>query len=197
MGTRAPAVLVLESGTIFIGEEWGAPGIVSGWVAVSDDAEGWERTLSTDQASGKILLFTAAHVGNTGLTRSDLLERGLKASGVVVSQPSRITSHYLSSETMENTLREAGIVGICRVDTRAVVKTLTDSPQEAAILSGDALRHIVGNLDPNDVGEAASFPPLGASGRIDLTTIGALLHDTSLAAEIFAKAAPTREATNA
>jgi carbamoyl-phosphate synthase small subunit len=70
--------------------------------------------------------MTAPHVGNTGMNDDDPESRRIWVSGYVVRDPARVPSSWRSVRTLEDDLREQGVVGISGVDTRALTRHLRD-----------------------------------------------------------------------
>ena len=70
--------------------------------------------------------MTAPHVGNTGMNDEDAESRRIWVSGYVVRDPARIPSSWRSRRSLDDALREQGVVGISGVDTRALTRHLRE-----------------------------------------------------------------------
>jgi carbamoyl-phosphate synthase small subunit len=70
--------------------------------------------------------MTAPHVGNTGMNDEDAESRRIWVSGYVVRDPARIPSNWRSRRSLDDALREQGVVGISGVDTRALTRHLRE-----------------------------------------------------------------------
>ncbi|MDY5154483.1 carbamoyl-phosphate synthase domain-containing protein [Actinotignum urinale] len=137
------ALLILEDGTIFHGTPYAQRGRSSGVLCGTTAAFGYQELLTSQDVTGKIVLFTTPHIGNTGVL--DLGEDSqYTAAGVIIRDPIARGSHYQKTGELEEALKNAGVVGIQQVDTRAIMRKIRDTPQTATILSGeDAHNYLV------------------------------------------------------
>jgi carbamoyl-phosphate synthase small subunit len=70
--------------------------------------------------------MTAPHIGNTGLNDEDPESDRIWVAGYVVRDPSRVASRWRSRRTLEDTLRDQGVVGVAGIDTRALTRHLRE-----------------------------------------------------------------------
>ncbi|UIJ34148.1 glutamine-hydrolyzing carbamoyl-phosphate synthase small subunit [Allobranchiibius sp. GilTou73] len=137
---RSPATLVLEDGTTFIGEAYGASGVTFGEAVFSTGMTGYQETLTDPSYHRQVVVMTAPHVGNTGVNDEDGESRRIWVSGYVVRDPALRPSNWRSVRTLEDDLRDQGVVGICGIDTRALTRHLRErGAMRVGIFSGDAL----------------------------------------------------------
>ena len=154
--------LLLEDGTRFDGEGFGATGRRVGEVVFTTGMVGYPESLTDPSFRGQILTFTYPLLGNYGVppagTRGTdglpLLEsEGLQPRGVVVRGTTR-PSHWTSGRTLEQWLEEEGVPGIRGIDTRRLTEHLRTEGVVRGVL---------------DVGRAGSPPDdaelLGAVAR--------------------------------
>jgi carbamoylphosphate synthase small subunit len=71
------AILLLEDGTSFIGNGFGATGKISGEVVFSTQMVGYPEALTDPSYKGKILTFTYPLVGNYGVPSKTELDHNL------------------------------------------------------------------------------------------------------------------------
>lgn len=83
-----PAVLVLEDGTRYEGDAYGAVGETLGEVVFSTGMTGYQETLTDPSYAGQIVVQTAPHIGNTGVNEEDMESRQIWVDGYVVRDPS-------------------------------------------------------------------------------------------------------------
>ena len=126
MNGHTPALLVLEDGRTFRGEAFGAPGETFGEAVFSTGMTGYQETLTDPSYHRQVVVMTAPHVGNTGMNDDDPESRRIWVSGYVVRDPARVPSSWRSVRTLEDDLREQGVVGISGVDTRALTRHLRE-----------------------------------------------------------------------
>ena len=140
MTVPAPAVLVLEDGTRYEGNAYGATGRTLGEVVFATGMTGYQETLTDPSYAGQIVVMTAPHVGNTGMNDEDPESSRIWVSGYVVRDPSRIVSNYRGLRSLDDDLESNGIVGISGIDTRAVTRRLRDAgAMRGGVFSGNDL----------------------------------------------------------
>jgi carbamoyl-phosphate synthase small subunit len=121
-----PALLVLEDGRTFHGEAFGAEGETFGEAVFSTAMSGYQETLTDPSYHRQVVVMTAPHVGNTGMNDDDPESRRIWVSGYVVRDPARVPSSWRSRRSLDDELREQGVVGISGVDTRALTRHLRE-----------------------------------------------------------------------
>lgn len=131
------AVLVLEDGTRYAGDAYGARGTTVGEAVFATGMTGYQETLSDPSYAGQIVVMTAPHIGITGMNDEDLESSQLWVAGFVVRDPSRVVSNFRSQRSLDDDLDEQKIVGISGIDTRALTRRLRDAgSMRAGIFSG-------------------------------------------------------------
>ncbi len=126
MPTHAPALLVLEDGRTFRGEVFGAEGETFGEAVFSTGMTGYQETLTDPSYHRQVVVMTAPHIGNTGMNDEDPESDRIWVSGYVVRDPARIASSWRSRRSLDDALKEQGVVGISGVDTRALTRHLRE-----------------------------------------------------------------------
>ncbi len=121
-----PAMLVLEDGRTFHGDSYGAPGETFGEAVFSTGMTGYQETLTDPSYHRQVVVMTAPHVGNTGMNDEDPESSRIWVSGYVVRDPARIPSSWRSRRTLDDALRDQGVVGISGIDTRALTRHLRE-----------------------------------------------------------------------
>nr|WP_207619282.1 glutamine-hydrolyzing carbamoyl-phosphate synthase small subunit [Nocardioides sp. IC4_145] len=118
--------MVLEDGRSFTGEAFGAPGETFGEAVFNTGMTGYQETLTDPSYHRQVVVMTAPHVGNTGINDEDPESRRIWVAGYVVRDPARVPSSWRSRRTLDDELREQGVVGISGVDTRALTRHLRE-----------------------------------------------------------------------
>ncbi|GGV10552.1 carbamoyl-phosphate synthase small chain [Streptomyces litmocidini] len=137
---KTPAVLVLEDGRIFRGRAYGAVGETFGEAVFSTGMTGYQETLTDPSYHRQVVVMTAPHVGNTGVNDEDPESGRIWVSGYVVRDPARVSSNWRSRRSLDEELRDQGVVGIQGIDTRALTRHLRESgAMRVGIFSGNAL----------------------------------------------------------
>jgi len=138
LAAREPAVLVLEDGRAFRGEAYGARGETVGEAVFSTGMTGYQETLTDPSYHRQVVVMTTPHVGNTGMNADDQESRRIWVAGYVVRDPALRPSSWRSTATLEDELREQGVVGICGIDTRALTRHLRErGSMRVGIFSGE------------------------------------------------------------
>ncbi len=120
------ALLVLEDGRTFRGDSFGAVGETFGEAVFSTGMTGYQETLTDPSYHRQVVVMTAPHIGNTGMNDEDPESRRIWVSGYVVRDPARVPSNWRATRTLDDELREQGVVGISGVDTRALTRHLRE-----------------------------------------------------------------------
>ncbi|UZJ26141.1 glutamine-hydrolyzing carbamoyl-phosphate synthase small subunit [Rhodococcus antarcticus] len=134
------AALVLEDGRIFRGEAFGATGTTLGEAVFCTGMTGYQETLTDPSYHRQIVVATAPQIGNTGWNDEDDESARIWVAGYAVRDPSRRSSSWRATGTLDDELVAQGVVGIAGIDTRAVVRHLRErGSMRAGIFSGDGL----------------------------------------------------------
>ncbi|MGN6160214.1 MAG: glutamine-hydrolyzing carbamoyl-phosphate synthase small subunit [Marmoricola sp.] len=121
-----PALLVLEDGRVFRGESYGAEGETFGEAVFSTGMSGYQETLTDPSYHRQVVVMTGPHVGNTGMNDEDPESSRIWVSGYVVRDPARVPSNWRSERSLDDALRDQGVVGISGIDTRALTRHLRE-----------------------------------------------------------------------
>ena len=135
------AKLVLENGTIFNGESFGANGETTGEVVFNTSLTGYQEILTDPSYAGQIVTMTYPLIGNYGVNTEDLESVKPQVAGFVVKEYSEFPSNFRSTESLGDWLLKHNIVGIQGIDTRMLTKM---------IRSVGAMRGIISTKDLDD-----------------------------------------------
>ncbi|MEI6038830.1 MAG: glutamine-hydrolyzing carbamoyl-phosphate synthase small subunit [Actinomycetes bacterium] len=131
------AFLVLDDGAIYEGQSWACEGETFGEAVFSTGMTGYQETLTDPSYHKQVVVMTAPHIGNTGMNSADAESSKIWVSGFVVRNPSPRVSNWRSEISLEDSLIDAGVVGLQGVDTRAVTRHLRDrGSMRVGIFSG-------------------------------------------------------------
>jgi carbamoyl-phosphate synthase small subunit len=134
------ALLVLEDGRVFGGQEFGATGQGLGEAVFATGMTGYQETLTDPSYHAQIVVQTAPQIGNTGWNDEDDESARIQVAGYVVRDPSRSPSSWRSRRSLADALREQEVVGVAGIDTRALVRHLRErGAMRSGVFSGDAL----------------------------------------------------------
>jgi carbamoyl-phosphate synthase small subunit len=120
------ARLVLEDGTTYAGESFGARGAALGELVFCTGMTGYQETLTDPSYHRQIVVATAPHIGNTGWTAEDDESEHVWPAGYVVREPARLPSNWRARTGLGDELARQGVVGIHGVDTRALTRRIRE-----------------------------------------------------------------------
>ena len=137
MSEQKRAFLVLEDGSIYEGESFGAAGEGFGELVFATGMTGYQETITDPSYAGQIVLQTAPHIGIVGMNQRDEESAKIWVAGYVVKEPSRMKSSWRAERSLEDELASSGVVGISDVDTRAITLRIRNAgAMRAGIFSG-------------------------------------------------------------
>ncbi|MGA3287412.1 MAG: glutamine-hydrolyzing carbamoyl-phosphate synthase small subunit [Bacteroidota bacterium] len=135
------AKLILENGTIFAGESFGASNETTGEVVFNTSLTGYQEILTDPSYNGQIVTMTYPLIGNYGVNGDDLESVKPQVAGFIVKEYSTFPSNFRSTESLGDWLAKHNITGIQGIDTRMLTKM---------IRSVGAMRGIISTKDLDD-----------------------------------------------
>jgi carbamoyl-phosphate synthase small subunit len=84
--TGAPALLVLEDGTVFRGTGFGAEGEAFGEAVFNTGMAGYQEVLTDPSYAGQIVVMTSPHQGNYGVNAEDAESDRIHVAGFAVRE---------------------------------------------------------------------------------------------------------------
>jgi carbamoyl-phosphate synthase small subunit len=118
--------LILENGKVFEGLSFGARGCVTGEVVFTTGMTGYLETLTDKSYYGQIVVQTFPLIGNYGVIPEDFESGSISPRGYIVKHPCRTPSNFRSKGTIEEFLKERGIIGLYGIDTRELTKIIRE-----------------------------------------------------------------------
>ncbi len=135
--SKVPAVLLLADGKRFEGHAAGAVGITTGEIAFNTGMYGYQEIFTDPSYHKQILVMATAHIGNYGVHDQEVESVKVQIAGLVTKNYSSIASRSGASGTLQNYLERDSVVGICDLDTRALVRHIRQSGAMNAIICSD------------------------------------------------------------
>ncbi|MGY8812700.1 MAG: glutamine-hydrolyzing carbamoyl-phosphate synthase small subunit [Pseudomonadales bacterium] len=133
-----PAILALADGSVFRGESIGADGSSVGEVVFNTAMTGYQEILTDPSYSRQIVTLTYPHIGNTGVTPEDVESNKVRAAGLVIRDLPLLASNWRSKQSLDEYLKDNGIVAIAGIDTRRLTRILREKgSQSGCLLAGD------------------------------------------------------------
>lgn len=116
--------LILEDGSVYAGEGFGADIEASGEVVFTTGMTGYQEAITDQSYANQILVFTNPLIGNYGVTLADYESLRPQIKGVICHQVARHPDNWRMQETLPEFLQKMNIPGIQGIDTRELVKKL-------------------------------------------------------------------------
>lgn len=136
-------LLILEDGTVFEGQAFGADLDVTGEIVFNTGMTGYQESITDQSYNGQILTFTYPLVGNYGINRDDYESIHPTCKGVVVSENARRASNWRKQMTLDEFLKAKNIPGISGIDTRALTKIIrSHGTMKATLANKGDLNHL-------------------------------------------------------
>lgn len=131
------SAILLADGTILYGVPFGAAGTTVGEFVFHTGMTGYQEILTDPSYCGQVVTMTYPEIGNTGINPEDDESRRAWASGFVVRNVSPVVSNWRATMSLDDYLKQQGIVGIRDVDTRALTLRLRDTGAMMGIISSE------------------------------------------------------------
>lgn len=116
--------LILEDGTVFVGEGFGSMEDSIGEVVFNTGMTGYQEILSDPSYCGQIVTLTYPLIGNYGINRDDFESIKPAISGFIVKEVCEIPSNWRSQFTIDEYFKEKNIPGLAGIDTRKLTRII-------------------------------------------------------------------------
>ena len=133
------AVLLLEDGTVFEGNAFGAVGQNCGEVVFNTSMTGYEEILTDPSYHEQIITMTYPLIGNYGTNHDDVESRKVFARGFIVKENCEYPSNWRNKESLSSYLRANNVVGLEGIDTRQLVRHIRTEGAMRGIISSTEL----------------------------------------------------------
>jgi carbamoyl-phosphate synthase small subunit len=136
---KAPAVLLLEDGTVFYGKAAGVVGTATGEICFNTGMTGYQEIFTDPSYYGQLMVTATAHIGNYGVHEEEVESETVKIAGLICKKFSDIYSRPSGYASLQEYFERDNKVVICDVDTRAIVRHIRNSGAMNAIISSEIL----------------------------------------------------------
>lgn len=120
------AYLILENGTVFVGDSFGACQETTGELVFTTGMVGYLETLTDPSYFGQLVVQTFPLIGNYGVIPSDLESSAPALKAYIVREWCQEPSNFRCEGILDTFLKDNGVVGICGIDTRYLTKVIRD-----------------------------------------------------------------------
>ena len=138
--------VVLEDGTVFEGESFGAAGESIGEVVFNTSLAGYQEILTDPSYTSQIVTMTYPLIGNYGVNDADIESGRVQVSGFIVKEACPYPSNFTSQKTLSDYLKENNIVGVAGVDTRKLTRHIRVAGAMKGIIYAGEQEPIIANL---------------------------------------------------
>src|SRR5690606_34759638 len=136
------AILILEDGTVFKGKALGAIGTTGGELCFNTGMTGYQEIFTDPSYYGQLVLTTTSHVGNYGVIPTEVESDRIQIKGLVCKEFSTHFSRKMANGSLQEYFEKAGVVGICEIDTRELVRHIRNKGAMNAVISSEDLDEV-------------------------------------------------------
>ncbi|NLZ49723.1 MAG: glutamine-hydrolyzing carbamoyl-phosphate synthase small subunit [Clostridiales bacterium] len=129
------ARLILENGIVFQGEAFGYLEETVGLVVFNTAMAGYQEVLTDPSYYGQIVVMTYPLIGNYGLNLEDVESNSPKVKGLIVQEACDYPNNFRCEIKLEDYLKNNKIIGLQKIDTRALTKVLRDKGTMKGIIT--------------------------------------------------------------
>jgi carbamoyl-phosphate synthase small subunit len=162
--------LILQDGTIYEGEAFGAPATTFGEIVFHTAMSGYQEVLTNPIYHNQFVMFTTPTIGAAGINHRADESIVPTVKGVIAREIADVSTNRLQPMNLNSYLQRHDIPGISRIDTRALARHLRDTgTQKASIVdvpdehAFDQLRAMV--LTTQQVAQVSTPKPYANPGR--------------------------------
>ena len=135
MAAKQRGMLVLEDGSVYVGDSMGSEGEAIGEIVFNTSMTGYQEIITDPSYWGQMVVFTCPHIGNVGVNHDDVESRGIFVRAVLARQLCDQPSNWRSEQTLPGYLRDGGVPALSGVDTRRLTLTIREKGVMRAALS--------------------------------------------------------------
>ena len=135
MQSLANAILYFENGRSFSCKSFGAEGTQVAEVIFNTSLTGYQEITTDPSYAGQFITFCMPEIGNVGVNVDDNESAQIFASGVIVRAYNENYSNFRAEESLASFLKKHDTMGICEIDTRAIVTMLRNEGSQKAVMS--------------------------------------------------------------
>lgn len=131
------AILLLADGKVYRGKSLGRIGTSSGELCFNTGMTGYQEIFTDPSYFGQIVVTTVPHIGNYGVLDKEVESNQVQIQGLVCKEFSEFFSRKSAEGSLQEYFEKAGIIGICEIDTRELVRHIRDKGAMNAVISSE------------------------------------------------------------
>ncbi len=174
--------LVLEDGTVFVGEAFGSEENTIGEVVFNTGMTGYQEILSDPSYCGQIVTLTYPLIGNYGINRDDFESINPAIQGFIVKEVCDHPSNFRNQFTLDEYFKAKNIPGLAGIDTRKLTRIIRQYGALKGALCGmdvnveEVIANLKGHTLPTNqvktVSTNSAYPSPGRGHRVVLVDYG-------------------------
>lgn len=133
------ALLALEDGRTFPCQSFTGPGESWGEAVFNTSMTGYQEVLTDPSYRGQMVTMTYPLVGNYGVNPEDVESNQIQVAAFIVREYQEFPSNQRSTGTLADYLREAGVMGVHELDTRALTRHIRTAGAMRGMISTEEL----------------------------------------------------------
>ena len=119
-------LLVTADGAVFRGRSVGVGGFTTGEAVFNTAMTGYQEIITDPSYAGQVVVLTAPHVGNYGVTAFDNQSAVVHAQPLITRSMSSIASSWRSEGTLVDYLAHHDVVALTDIDTRRLTRHIRE-----------------------------------------------------------------------
>jgi carbamoyl-phosphate synthase small subunit len=129
------AILALDNGSIFYGENFGASGERSGEIVFNTSMTGYQEIITDPSYAGQMVLMTYPLIGNYGINSKDSQSPKAFLEAFLINELSPVKSNWQAEQSLEDYLKDNNILGVQGLDTRTLTRQIRIHGSMRAVVS--------------------------------------------------------------
>jgi carbamoyl-phosphate synthase small subunit len=118
--------LYLENGILLEAKSFGATGTSVGEIVFNTSLTGYQEIVTDPSYAGQFVTFTMPEIGIVGCNEQDMESKGAYCKGIIVRNYHQRVSNFRATQSLDELLKQEGVMGISNIDTRYLTKRLRD-----------------------------------------------------------------------
>ena len=133
--SKKKAFVLLADGTQFFGKSIGIEGSAFGEICFNTGMTGYQEIFTDPSYFGQLMVTTNTHIGNYGILNKESQSKTISISGLICKDFSFNYSRPSGDQSLQEYLKQHGLVTISDVDTRALVNYIREHGAMNAVIS--------------------------------------------------------------
>ena len=129
------AILALEDGRTFACRSFTGKGEVAAEVVFNTSMSGYQEVLTDPSYRGQMVTMTYPLIGNYGVNAEDVESDRVQVSAFLMREYQPAFSNYRADTSLADYLKACGVLGVDRLDTRALTRHIRTVGSMRAVLS--------------------------------------------------------------